>query len=191
MCKLCASSLNSECLSFRRQEDEFAMLHIIPFIAVSCPHRAKNNHVIVGDFFIPSGWSLVIITTHIIPSASAPWLVLLGPNFTTSFVSSQGPRLSNRDCACLRLSPCFKVGSYPSLAIQPSILAWYGGRIGNNVASREDMTGCKFCFIQIFLRWLWSLCCHISPFYSTIQQSALVSYFILRLFTENYWAQFF
>lgn len=39
------------------------------------------------------------------------------------FVSSLGLRLSNRDCACLRLSQGFEVGSYPSSAIQPSIPA--------------------------------------------------------------------
>lgn len=38
--------------------------------------------------------------------------------------SHRGLRSSNRDCACLRLSHGFEVGSYPSWAIQPSILAW-------------------------------------------------------------------
>lgn len=87
--------------------------------------------------FILSGWPLVIITTHIIPSASSPWLVLLGPIFTASFVSSRGPRLSNRDCACLRLSQGFKVGSYPSLAIQPSILAWCRGPNGQRCCKQR------------------------------------------------------
>lgn len=62
---------------------------------------------------------------------------------------SQGLRLSNRDCACLRLSRSFEVGSYPSWAIQPSILAWYRLQSGQRCyEGRRKITGCGFSFIS-------------------------------------------
>lgn len=77
--------------------------------------------------FTLSGWPVVSLMTHIYPLHRQQDLSCCVPS---SSVSSLGPRLSNRDCACLRLSQGFKVGSYPSSAIQPSILAWYRGPNG-------------------------------------------------------------
>lgn len=57
---------------------------------------------------------------------------------------SQGLRLSNRDCACLRLSRGFEVGSYPSWAIQPSILAWHRLQSGQVLWGEGEITGCGF-----------------------------------------------
>lgn len=68
----------------------------------------------------------------------------------------QGLRLSNRDCACLRLSQGFEVGSYPSWAIQPSIPAWYRWSSGHGC---YEGRGYHWLQISLFHPNMWQVNC--------------------------------
>lgn len=95
-------------------------------------------------------WSLIMthIPLQLSPTASPVQSGLFQFLLTaaSAWQCSQGLRLSNRDCACLRLSQSFQVGSYPSWAIQPSILALYRQPIGQNSMSGGE-TNQWLCFL--------------------------------------------
>lgn len=94
------------------------------------PAETDKNHLSGRVRLLSLFFGSSLVSDDILPSVSAQWLLLCSPVFHASphhsqWCSSQGLWTSNRDCACLRLSQSFEVGSYPSWAIQPSILALY------------------------------------------------------------------
>lgn len=118
-------------------------LHVIHWTAEACFRLNRTNLVEETDCFfsLAQHWSLIMtrIPLHLSPAAF-PVESLLHKFFSAS-QSSRGLRRSNRDCACLRLSQGFEVGSYPSWAIQPSILAWYRGPSGQGCTRWEKIFG--------------------------------------------------
>lgn len=156
------------------------MLHIVPCIAVAWP-RAKNNHVIRGDFLysLADHWAFyrpILFPLHrphnlscLVPSSQLLLLPLGDQGWVIVTVPALGcPRVSRWDLTRHWL-------------IQPSILAWYRGPNG------------QWCYKQRGHVWL-SILFHPNiaevtvesllpsiPFYSIAQESALVSYFLNSL----------
>lgn len=139
----------------------------------------RQQEVVLGEqskwetgCFFPSvcHWSFGIMTLKPPPpqpngfSCKVPFPPFL---LLTSFVSlrSGGLRLSNRDCACLRLSRGFKLGSYPSWAIQPSILAWYRRPTGHGCYEGRGNT-----------LWLWIFLGFVESYVNSSHNCGLFSF---------------